>query len=264
MCDDRRLRRGWALCALAAMAFALPASAAVMVDFTLSSAIDLGDDPQPQVIFSLIQVNPLPTLDDPALAGVDVNFLVSYGTIGTFTGMFFEFINQSVAPNEDSVVTSILFQTDGLLPTPNYSDWSGTQVAYTIGENAPDGGFSIDFNDDLNLNPESPPPANGLGTGEHLLIGYTIDSGHTYQSLLEDLFIGGPDDYNGWTIAAHLQETTGLDGSTGGSIWLASYANGGDPPFPPEVVPIPGAAGLGLLGMVLVALRCRMKGGAPT
>lgn len=235
---------------------------AILSDFTLSQSIDIGTNPQS--IFSLIQVNPVPTGPTNTLEGLDVNLLVSYGTIGSFTGMFFEFINSSYDANAGSVVTSLLFETVGLLPSPNYIAWDGTQVSYGIGGQTPQGGFNqITWNDDLTANPNVPQPVkNGIASGEQLLIGYTIDSanGHTYQSLLEDLLIGGPNEYDGWTIAAHIQNTSG--GTTNAPItsaWLASYTKNQDSPFPPDnpVVPIPGAASLGLLGFGLIAAARR-------
>lgn len=233
-------------------------AAAILSDFTLSNGIDIGSNPQS--ILSLIQVNPVPDSPDTTLVGIDVNVLVSHGTIGGFTGMFFEFINQSAAPNSNSVLTSIMFQTQGLLATPHYLSSSGGQVSYTIGGGVPNGGFSIDFNQDLNADANNPQPRNGVGFGEHLLIGYTIASGHTYQSLLENLLLGGPDDYNGWTIGAHLQRTTGGTSTNPiQSAWLASYTDDKTSPFPPDggVVPIPGAASLGLLGFGLIAAARR-------
>ena len=245
---------------VAVIAPPIASAGAILEDFELSQQIDIGSNPQS--ILSLIQVNPVPNSPDTTLVGIDVNVLVSYGTIGTFEGMFFEFINLSSAPNSSSVVTSIMFQTEGLLATPNYTAWSGTQVGYTIGGEVPDGGFSIEFNDELNADANNPQPKNGIGFGEHFLVGYTIDSnsGYTYQSLLENLLIGGPDDYNGWTIAAHLQRTTGGTSTNPiESAWLASYTDNQTSPFPPDggVVPIPGAASLGLLGFGLIAAARR-------
>lgn len=236
------------------------APAAVISDFTLSDGH--GFDANPQVIFSLIQIEPEPFNPNPPLSGVNVSFLVSYGTIGSFTGMFFEFINQSTSPNNDSTLTSIVFETTGLLSDPNYLEWSGTQVSYTIGGNVPvSGGFDITFNADLNADPTNPGgySKNGVTQNEHLLIGFTIDddNGHSYQSLLEDLLIGGPENYSGWTVGAHLQGTVG----TSTSIWLASYTEEQSSPFDDEtpVVPVPAAAGLGFLGMALVGVMRRKR-----
>lgn len=238
MCEDLKRKLTVAACVLAALCMALPASAASIGDFTLSTAITTQGGQQQ---FALTQVNP----PSPLAAGVDVGMLVSYGTLGGFTGMFFEFVNRSDVPNDGSVLTRILFETDRLISDPSYVGWSGSQVSYTINDNVPGkpGGFQIEFAVEADPTKPGGYVNNGVGQGENLLLGFTIDPNDTieYGSLLAGL-VGGD-----WIIGAHLQRVSGIEPTT--SIWLQA-----------QPVPVPGAAGLGLLGLGLVGLVRRKKG----
>ncbi len=146
-----------------------------------------------------------------------------------------------------SSITDVYFMGGTLLAMAEIDEGGGGVdfSQYASPENLP-GGQNVGFTATQGLTADSNPPvqANGVNPGEWLTIGFTLQGGQTYQSVLDDLNDGD------LRIGIHVQGF-----ASGGS---ESFVTSGSAPAP---VPEPATVlllGSGLVG--LAAFRKRFKG----
>ena len=250
---------------LAALGTAGPAAAVYMDDYYLleqytATGVPGGNFRTPLTYFQLnpFNVDPL----DPDLVGIDVGFAVTYGSLSPVDyGVFFEFANMSTDVNAGAVLTSLYFDTSGLVADPHVVEYgSGDNLSYVVDDSSFNGGgFQLDF--DLEATPTAPHGgviAHGVGSGENMLIGFSLANVENLtlsereaaaQNLIIGL-VGGEPSVTDWMVTGHLQATAG------GSEWLASHVDTPGP-RPQDPVPEP-AATVALFGLgvsMLVARR---------
>lgn len=237
MCDDRRLRRGWALCALAAMAFALPATAD-WVDFEFTG--------------SFVRIGAEPSISDDIEPLLSVLVTMPSATQATFTFTYLEGLL-----DHDGVIQAIYWDETvppvlgSFFSIP--SDWASPA---TPGDLPEGNDVDPDFVTTASAEEDEPGTTAGINPGESAAFTFNLVDGADYADLGLELTEGD------LRMGLFMQSI----GDTEFSDHFVSYPPDIPPPPPPprDPVPLPGAAGLGLLGMVLVALCRRMKGGAPT
>lgn len=168
---------------------------------------------------------------------------LSDGTLGAATsGVSFRFFNVGSDP---MAITQIYFEDGAILDLvaiadddDNSSLWSGFgQVDYTketTTGNLP-GGNTIGFTElaGFHADPDSPTSQNGVDAGEEVIIFWTLQSGQTLADINNFLLSGG------LRIGIHVQAF-----GDGGS---ESFVN--CPDCNTTIIPLPSAAGMGLLGM---------------
>lgn len=209
-------------------------------DFVLTDANGLS--PVSYFEFSLISSNGDPT-------NIDLGLAVSFGNTPGDERMYFEFVNESLAPNDQSSITGLYFETTDLLGPPSFNEGTTPGVQFEPGTGG-SGGFGVSFNDDLGMVAGSPPVPNGIGVGQSLLLGYDFDG---------DAATLGPDVLAGlvqgtWTLGLHIQGTSAdaEDSEKFVAIFLP------DGPQDPQD-PVPEPATLVLLGMGTSFLIARRR-----
>lgn len=175
-----------------------------------------------------------------SLSGLNVTMNVSDG--GSFA--IFSIQNASSGVNAGAVVTSLYFESTqysnfflgaGSLVTPfdpgvNYS--TGSSPA-----NPAAGGLAPSWSGNkFTASPSSPPPVNGINSGEQLSVKFSYLNGLDFASLTSTLS-SNPDAFR---VAMHIQNV----GENGQSVWGTS-------------VPAPGAAAL--LGLAAVVGGARRR-----
>lgn len=170
--------------------------------------------------------------DGASLSGLTVTVNVSDG--GSFA--IFSIANSSSGVNSGAVVTSIYFETTSFsslyLGSGAFITPFDPGVSYVVGATPgnPGGGLSPSWNGNLfSGKPTSPPPMNGVGSGEQVSVRFDYLSGMNYATLVTDL-MGDPSLFR---VAMHIQNV----GTNGDSVWGVT-------------VPTPGAAAL--LGVAAV------------
>lgn len=168
----------------------------------------------------------------------------AYGTPtsqGEYTQALFTFKN--VGP-EQSVISEIYFDDGTLLGIASVINSSGVQFApYSADPGDLSGGNTIGFEVTAGFLAEAnnPEPKWGVGPGEQVGIVFNLQSGKTFDDVLDELATGAPG--TGLRIGIHVK----------------SFADGESESFvnTPPVVPLPGAILLGVLGLGAAGLRLR-------
>lgn len=155
-----------------------------------------------------------------------------------------EFGNSSVNPNDEAVVTKIMFEK-----TAFSSMYLGAFGGIVGGEEAPGVDFSVggftgiggdlwNHNTDTlwQVDADPPPVQKGIDPGEYLPLRVQYANGGTYNDLVAALGDGS------FRIVMHIQAV----GSDSDSVWGVTH-----------VIPLPSAAGLGLAGLLLVGAHRR-------
>jgi hypothetical protein len=212
------------------------AQAFTVDDFALSDAEGLS----PVAYFAFI-----PITSNGDQTNIDLGLAVSFGNIDGTDRMFFELVNESTVPNDDSSVSALYFESTDLSDTDPYWDGTGSGVAFSIGGNGGGNqGFPFTINHDLDALADPPPSTLGVNTNESLLVGYSILGGANPGDILEALETGD------WNIGLHIISTAGGKSEK----YIATFLPNG----PPQA-PVPEPATFALLGMGVLFLTGRMR-----
>lgn len=234
--------------ALAALVLAGGAQAFTVDDFDISD--DKGLSPVAYFAF-------IPITSNGDQTGIDLGLAVSFGTVDGFSGMFFEFVNESTAPNDESSVTEIYFETLDLEGTPHLLLASPANgVDYSIGGPG-GGGIGFTINPDLTGSADSPKPPNGINPGESLLIGFTIPGvvgDPDYLQAADDLLLGLTE--GDWGIGLHIQSTA--PNGQESEKYVARFLPNG-PQDPNDPIPEPATLALLAMGTGFLAARMRQR-----
>lgn len=162
----------------------------------------------------------------------------------------FIFNNTSLAPNDGSSLTRIYFEQSARLgnidPEIDSIVAESAGVSYKVDASPSDPKGGINWAPGSTQRSFQPKPQggglepNGVGVGESLTLAFNLLGGSTANDVKDDLL------NSVFRIAVHVQ-SIGSDGS--GSIWASTGEV--------VIIPLPGAAGLGALGLGLVAIRRR-------
>lgn len=211
-------------------------------DFVLTDANGLS--PESYFGFSLISSN-------GDASNIDLGLAVSFGNTPGDERMYFEFVNASLAPNDQSAITGVFFETTDLLGPPAFVDGTASGVRFGSG-NGGSGGFGVTFNRDLSMVAGPPRVHSGIGSGQSLLLGYDFNG--NAASLAGDVLTGLQQGQ--WTIGVHLQ-ATGADAEASEKLVATFFPDGPRDPDDPQI-PVSEPATVVLLGMgtsFLVARR---------
>jgi len=167
-----------------------------------------------------------------------------YGTPnlqGEYTQALFTFKN---AGPEQSVISEIYFDDGTLLGIASVINSPGVRFEpYSANPGDLPSGNTIGFEVTAGFLAEAdnPEPKWGVGRGEQVGIVFNLQSGKTFDDVLDELAIGAPD--TGLRIGIHVK----------------SFADDGSESFvnTPPVVPLPDAILLGALGLGAAGLRLR-------
>jgi hypothetical protein len=223
---------------LAALCVAGGAQAFTVDDFVLSDAEGLG----PVAYFTFI-----PITANGDQTNIDLGLAVSFGNIDGTDRMFFELVNESTDPNDDSSVSALLFSTTDLSGDDPYVDGTNPGVEFSIGANGGGNqGFPFTINHDLDALADPPPSSTGVNTNESLLVGYSILGGADPEDILDALKAAD------WNIGLHIISTAGGESEK----YIALFLPNG-PQDPNDPVPEP--ATVALLGMGALFVVGRMR-----
>jgi hypothetical protein len=169
------------------------------------------------------------------------NNAVAAATAGQYTvdvtanGAQVDFKFMNAGPSASSI-TDVYFDDGSLLSIASVTDGPGTDFEQMASPPSLPGGNSISpaFNTTAGFSADSEPPAqpNGANPGEFVTITFNLMAGKTFADVINDL------NSTALRIGIHVQ---GFNG--GGS---ESFVNNSTP------VPLPAAAGLGMLGLLVV------------
>lgn len=167
---------------------------------------------------------------------------------------YFTFYNYDLGEDTiDSSITQIYWDTvspplldygtrtdgwSGVIQWPTVPNWD----ALASPGNVP-GWDNVDFAAAFSADPDNPTPLNGIRPGDDVTFGILLADGVNGDQLLDALLDGS------FRLAIHVQ-SIGENGEYSDSF-LSTFISNEDPGSP---VPIPGAAGLGILGMGMVGL----------
>jgi len=225
---------------LSALCLASGASAFTVNDFVLSDAEEI----TPLAYFAFI-----PITNNGDQTNIDLGLAVSLANIDGTDRMFFELVNESTAPNDDSSVASLYFETTDLSGTDPYVDGTAPGVSFSIGGGGGGNqGFPFTINHDLDALADAPGSSSGVNPNESLLVGYGILGGTDPEDILEGLQNGE------WNIGLHIISTA-PDGEASEKYVSVFLPNG-------PLDPVPEPATLALLGMgsLFLAGRARFSG----
>lgn len=222
---------------LAALGVASGAQAFTVNDFVLTDAEGLA----PVAYFAFT-----PITSNGDQTNIDLGLAVSFGNIDGTDRMFFELVNESTDPNDDSSVKALYFESTDLSGTDPYVDGTDPGVEFSIGGTGTgDEGFPFTINHDLDALADPPPSQNGVSPNESLLVGYSILGGADPGDILEALQQGE------WNIGLHIISTA--PDSQESEKYIAVFLPNG----PQDPVPEP--ATLALLGMGTLFVAGRMR-----
>ena len=222
---------------LAALCVASGANAFTVDDFVLSDAEGLS----PVAYFAFV-----PITSNGDQTNIDLGLAVSFGNIDGTDRMFFELVNESTDPNDDSSVSALYFSATDLSDVDPYVDGTDPGVAFSIGANGGGNqGFPFTINHDLDALADPPPSSTGVNTDESLLVGYSILGGADPEDVLEALQAGD------WNIGLHIISTAGGESEK----YVATFLPNGPGPLDP--VPEPATLALLSMGALFVAGRMR-------
>lgn len=229
-------KKAWGMI-LAALCVAGGAQAFTVNDFVLTDAEGL----TPVAYFAFV---PITTNGDQT--NIDLGLAVSFGNIDGTDRMFFELVNESTDPNDDSSVKTLYFSTTDLSGDDPYVDGTDPGVDFSIGANGGGNqGFPFTINHDLDALADPPPSTTGVNPNESLLVGYSFLNGADPGVILESLQAGD------WNIGLHIISTAGGQSEK----YVATFLPDG--PDPQDPVPEP--ATLALLGMGTLFVVGRMR-----
>ena len=222
---------------LAALCAASGAQAFTVNDFVLTDAEGLA----PVAYFAFT-----PITSNGDQTNIDLGLAVSFGNIDGTDRMFFELVNESTDPNDDSSVSALYFSSTDLSGDDPFVTGTDPGVSFDIGANGGGNqGFPFTINHDLDALADPPPSSTGVNPNESLLVGYSFLNGADPGVILESLQAGN------WNIGLHIISTAGGESEK----YIATFLPNG--PGPQDPVPEP--ATLALLGMGTLFVVGRMR-----